>query len=107
MFLQSLRQQARAYGINPSSIRIQARDDGDGGTIGPDPGAVPKTAPSPAVVAPEDAELLQDGPRRAPPYQTRMISGEEELLSSVAYWWELVKDMSDGKFLIRRKTVPA
>ena len=107
LFLQSLRQQARAYGIDPSSIRMQVGGDGDGrgGTTGPDPGAVPE--PAPAVAIPEDAELPQDGPHGAPPYQTRMISGEEELLSSVAYGWDLVKDMPDGKFLIRRKAVPA
>ena len=35
-----------------------------------------------------------------------MISGEE-LLSSVAYGWNLVKDMPDGRFLIRRKAVHA
>lgn len=106
MFLQSLRQQARAYGIDPSSIRMQVGDgDGRGGTTGPDPGAVPEPAPAAAIL--EDAELPQDGPRGAPPYQTRMISGEEEELSSVAYGWDLVKDMPDGKFLIRRKAVPA
>ncbi|MDE0265465.1 MAG: hypothetical protein OXK17_00325 [Thaumarchaeota archaeon] len=94
MFLQSLRQQARAYGIDPSSIRMQAENSG--GT----------TEQSPAAAMPEDAELPQDGPRGAPPYQTKMISGEE-LLSSVAYGWDLVKDMPDGKFLIRRKAVHA
>ncbi len=34
-----------------------------------------------------------------------MISGDERL-SSVAYEWDLVKDMHDGTFLIRRKAVP-
>ena len=112
MFLQSLRQQARAYGIDPSSIRMQAGGDngggdgdgGGGGTTTPGPGAVPE--PTPAVTVPESAELPQDGPRGAPPYQTKMIS-REELLSSVAYGWDLVKDMPDGKFLIRRKAVHA
>ena len=104
MFLQSLRQQARAYGIDPSSIRMQV-GDGDGGvTTAPEPGAVPE--PEPAVTVPESAELPQDGPRGAPPYQTRMIS-REELLSSVAYGRDLVKDMPDGKFLIRRRAAHA
>ena len=106
MSLQSLRQQARAYGIDPSSIRMQAGDgDGRGGATGPDLGAVPE--PVSTVAIPEGAEPPQDGPRGAPPYQTRMISGGEELLSSVAYGWDMVKDMPGGKFLIRRKAVPA
>ncbi len=105
MFLQSLRQQARAYGIDPSSIRMQAGGGGGGaGTTGQERGAVPE--PAPAVAVPQDPELPQDGPRGAPPYQTRMIS-REELLSSVAYGWDLVKDMPDGKFLIRRRAVHA
>ncbi|MDE0265457.1 MAG: hypothetical protein OXK17_00285 [Thaumarchaeota archaeon] len=105
MFLQSLRQQAKAYGIDPSSIRMQAGGDNSEGAAESDRDAVPGPAPSPAVAAPENTGLSQDGPHGAPPYQTRMISGEEELLSSVAYGWDLVKDMSGGKFLIRRKTV--
>ena len=106
MFLQSLRQQAKAYGIDPSSIRVQA-GDGGGETAKLDPGAVPEPAPAPAAAMPEDAEQLQNGLHGAPPYQTKMISGEEELLSSVAYGWELVKGMSGDRFLIRRKAVPA
>ena len=110
MFLQSLRQQARAYGIDPSSIRVQAVEDygggGSGGTTKPDPRATPEPTQASAVAAPEDMELPQDGPHGAPPYQTKMISGEE-LLSNVAYGWDLVKDMPDGKFLIRRKVVHA
>ncbi len=105
MFLQSLRQQARTYGIDPASIRVQAENDG--GTTGSDPSAVPEPIPAPGAAIPEDAALPRNGPHGAPPYQTRMISGEEELLSSVAYGWDLVKDMSGGKFLIRRKAVPA
>ena len=79
-------------------------DDGRGEIARQDPGAISESAPAPATTMLENSELLQDGPHRAPPYQTRMISGEE-LLSSVAYGWDLVKDMPDGKFLIGRKAV--
>ncbi len=99
MFLQSLRQQARTYGIDPSSIMVQAED------AGTEPAAwdgAPEPAPSPADAAPEDTNLAQDGPREAP-YQTRIITGEEKLLSWLAYGWDLVRDMSGGRFLIRRK----
>ena len=105
MFLQSLWQQARAYGIDPSRIRMQAGDDdGRRGIVGQDPGAVPEPAPAPDATISEDATLPQTDPHGAPPYQTRMISGDKSL-SSVAYGWDLVKDMADGKFLIRRKAV--
>ena len=107
MFLQSLRQQARAYGIDPSSIRMQAGDGDGGGTAEPDPDAVPWPSPFQAVTVQEDAGLPSDGPHGAPPYQTKMISGEEELLSSVAYGWDLVKDMPGGRFLIRRRALRA
>jgi len=100
MFLQSLRQQARAYGIDSSSIRMQTGDDG--GTIEPDPSAGHETAPAPAAAMPEDAEPPRDGPHGAP-YQTSIITGEEELLSRVAYGWDMVNNMPGGRFLIRRK----
>ena len=107
MFLQSLRQQARAHGIDPFSIRMQAGDgDGGGEAVEPDLDVVLESVPAPAAVIPKDTGLPQDGPHGAPPYQTKMISSDE-LLSSVAYGWDLVKDMPDGRFLIRRKAVHA
>ena len=99
-FLQSLRQQARTYGIDPSSITVQAEDNGAKPTP---PDNVPEPAPASADMVREDADLPQDGPHGAPPYQTRIITGEERLLSWIAYGWDLVRDMSGGRFLIRRK----
>ena len=108
MFLQSPRQQVRAYGIDPSSIRMQVGDDdgGNGGTIGQDLGAAPEPAPPPAATIAGDSTLSQDGPHEEPPYQTRAISGKEERLSSVAYGGP-VKDMPGDRFLVRRKAAPA
>ncbi len=100
-FLQSLRQQAKTYGIDPSSIMVHTENTGT------EPAAqdgVPEPAPASADMVREDADPPQDGPHGAPPYQTRIITGEEKLLSWVAYGWDLVRDMSAGRFLIRRKT---
>ena len=98
-FLQSLRQQARTYGIDPSSIMVQTESDGTKAASQDD-------APGPAVgsanTVPEDADPPQYGPHEAP-YQTRIITGEEELLSCVAYGWDMVNNMPGGRFLIRRK----
>ena len=101
-FLQSLRQQARAYGIDPSTIRMQAGDDGDGSYV--DAG-VDTTGPGSGDTMPENAELPQDGPHEET-YLAKIISSEE-LLSSVKRGWDPVKDMPDGKILLRRKAVHA
>ena len=103
VFLQSLRQQARTYGIDPSSIVAQpesywtkpvSRDD------------TSESASSSVDAMPEDSDPPQDGPHEAP-YQTRIITGEENLLSCVAYGWDLVRAMSGDRFLIKRKVALA
>ena len=101
-FLQSLRQQARTYGIDPASISVQPEE----GMLEqpPNDGSGPEAAPGAA--RPGGADVPQNGPHEAP-YQTRIISGEEELLSSAAYGWDLVKDLPGGRFLVRRKAAPA
>lgn len=102
-FLQSLRWQAGTYGIDPSSIMVRtessrakpaSRDEVSG------------SAPALVDTMPEDAEPPRDGPHGAP-YQTRIITGEEELLLRVAYGWDMVNNMPGGRFLIRRKAAPA
>ena len=103
VFLQSLRQQAGACGIDPSGITVRAGD----GVAGPRAGVGSKPAPIHVITVPEDANRLQDDTREEQSYQTRIITGEDELLSSVAYGWDLVKDMSSGRFLIRRKAASA
>ena len=102
-FLQSLRQQARTYGIDPSSIMIQAGGDGTRPASRND---ASEPAFASVDVMPENVNPSQGGPHEAP-YQTRIITGEEELLSCVAYGWDLVRDMSGSRFLIRRKAAPA
>lgn len=102
-FLQSLRQQARTYGIDPSSIMVQTGGDGTR-PASRDDASEPAFASVDAM--PENVNPPQDGPHEAP-YQTRIITGEEELLSCVAYGWDLVRDMSGSRFLIRRKAAPA
>ncbi|MDE2975324.1 MAG: hypothetical protein OXU64_11525 [Gemmatimonadota bacterium] len=103
VFLLSLRQQARAHGIDPSSIMVRTKS---GGAKAASQDGAHGMAPAPTDIMPEDADPPRDGPRGAP-YQTRIITGEEELLSRVAYGWDIVNNMPGGRFLIRRKTAPA
>ena len=102
-FLQSLRQQARTYGIDPSSIMVRTENSG---TKPASRDEVSGPAPAPVDTMQEDADPPRDGPHGAP-YQTRIITGEEELLSRVAYGWDMVNNMPGGRFLIRRKAAPA
>jgi len=94
-FLQAWRQQARIYGIDPSrvSIRGGAGNGGGGGAAAQDGGveAMPDGGHGPPP--PADA-----GGR---PYMTEIISGEEALLEYVSRGWDPVRDMGDGRMLVR------
>ena len=102
-FLQSLRQQARTYGLDPSSIRVQMNGSNVSESYTNDDAEM---APVRDLPVQESEKQAQDISHKAP-YQTKIIMGEEDLLSSVSYGWDLIKDMPGGRFLIRRKAASA
>ncbi len=103
MLLGMWRQQAGMYGLDPDAM-LQGAGSGAGSDGSPREPAVPDGAGLPEGSEGDDPAGVGPGTEGRSAYETRIARGEEELLAAAAKGWDLVKDMSGDRFLIRRKT---
>jgi hypothetical protein len=93
MLLEMWRQQAKMYGIDPLKVKIEKeRELGD------------------ELSVDEEQELLMNEIKlkMAPPandsekpYQSKIVT-EDELVPHIEDGWEIIRELSDGKFLLKR-----
>ena len=119
------RQQAKMYGLDPDVLIARGaqgggaaaraassvQDGGDGRNNGA--GASAPTAPrreAPGTGGGEAAARTDDAAAAAAknnvlqnPFESRIVDGESALLAGTAEGWDLVRDLSGERFLIRRK----
>ncbi|MDE1863321.1 MAG: hypothetical protein KGI33_10475 [Thaumarchaeota archaeon] len=89
LLLEMWREQAKLYGINPMKIKIEKQRDEEG-TPGLDD----------EILAIKDAIIKSREER----YQGKLVS-EENLVSFVEQGWDIVKELQNGKVLVRRRAL--
>ena len=107
LFLEMWREQAKLYGIDPMKIKIEKQrrtsqvpndisntsNDNEIDTI--------KTAIQNMIK--KTRENTDQKPTRA--YESKIACGEDELLSCVEDGWSIVKELSNGKVILRRNKI--
>ncbi len=88
LLLEMWREQAKLYGINPLKIRIERQRDG--GVAGPDD----------EILAIRDAIVKS----REEKYEGKLVS-EDELIGYVKQGWDIVKELQNGKVLVRKRSL--
>ena len=133
MLVDMWRQQAKMYGLDPDAMLAGGAPDGAPGAAPPSAGAEASAqndgaarmggADAPAAplrdagqrsssaegvpqVSQTENAAVADGrtPDAEPsPFESRIVDGESELLARTAKGWDLVRDLSGERFLIRRR----
>ncbi len=92
MFLEMWRDQAKLYGIDPDKLQVAEKQrttitDDDDEKID--------------IIKNAISQTIKDNKNSNKQQQTKIIKGEEELLSYMNNRWDLVKELSDDRFLVR------
>lgn len=94
MFLEMWQEQAKVFGINPMELKIeQQRDASIDDKIGTLKDAILKK--------------FQENKPEENQYESKVVNGEDELLSHVENGWHIVKELSSGKVILRRNQIRA
>ena len=106
LFLEMWREQAKLYGIDPMKIRIERQ------RIIKTSDSNPKTSTDSEIDAIKNTIQSMIKKNRDEPsqqtvqkYETRIACGEDELLSYVEDGWNIVKELRNGKIILRRNKV--
>jgi len=106
--LEMWREQAKLYGIDPVKIRIEKQRARKGaGAASSDPADLEMDAIKEAIrrtVRPAAASMRMPGPAGADAYESRLVDCEADLLSCVRQGWDVVRELSQGRILLRRGT---
>ncbi len=99
MLIDMWRQQASMYGIDPNSLLQNDVDESSSHGV--------KSSKDVDVNVSTGSEVPKNGitdeKAESSPYETQIVDGEKTLLSYAAQGWDLVKDLPDARFLIRRR----
>lgn len=114
LFLEMWKEQAKLYGIDPMKMKIEKQRVGE---LEND-NAVPmessadieidaiKTAIQ-GTISKSNDNSNYNGDKPIKKYESMMASGEGELLSCVEDGWSIVKELSNGKVILRRDRITA
>jgi len=109
--LEMWREQAKLYGIDPVKVRIEKQRVRGGADAGsPDPADLEMDAIKDAIrrtVRPAAGSMRMSGLAGADSYESRLVDCEADLLSCVRQGWDVVRELSQGRILLRRGTGPA
>jgi len=105
LFLEMWREQAKLYGIDPMKIRIERQRTA----------RTQNCTPEIAIDSEIDTikNTIQDMIREKPnqghvrTYESKIVYSEDELLACVEDGWNIVKELSSGKVVLRRNRVTA
>ena len=106
LFLEMWREQAKLYGIDPMKIKIEKQriiktsDSSSKTSTDSEIDAIKNTIQS--MIKKNRDESSQQTVQK---YETRIASGEDELLSCVEDGWNIVKELRNGKIILRRNRV--
>ncbi len=107
LLLEMWRGQARLYGIDPVKIRIekqrasQGKKTGQADTADDQIGAI-KAAIQRIIRGDGRTVRPQAGEKKA--YESRLVDGEGDLVACIEDGWEVIRELSSGKILLRRST---
>lgn len=95
-FLEMWQEQAKVFGINPLDLKIeQQRDASIDDKIDTIKDAILKKFQENKSSNPENQ------------YESKVVNGEDELLSYIENGWHIVKELSNGKVILRRNRIIA
>lgn len=97
LFLEMWQEQAKVFGINPMELKIERqRDASIDDKICTIKDAILKKFQENQLHKPEENQ-----------YESKVVNGEDELLSHVENGWQIVKELSSGKVILRRNQIRA